>query len=321
MKLGSGFSCFAAFIVCAALVKPVQDRLESRLAPPGQEPDLLYFSSPAVVKKMALGYDRLVADFYWMRVIQYYGRRDEADRRPVRYKNLSTLLDITTTLDPDLLDAYRAGSLFLSEADPIGAGQPEQALRLLDKGIRAHPQEWRLWYDKGFIYYLFLKDYRKAGEVWHSASRLASAPHWMEALAAASLSEGGAFETAKALWERQYRESTRADVRENARNHLISFQVARDIWSLELLLEKQRAETGSFPDSLRELVRGEPAKYKIVDPLGSPYQYNAATGAISLSPETKVRYLRVPDSYREAGHPVQSIEITRLTETKPKLPQ
>ena len=61
---------------------------------------------------MALGYDRLLADFYWMRTIQYYGRRDEADKRPVRYKNLPTLLDITTTLDPDLMDAYRVGSRF-----------------------------------------------------------------------------------------------------------------------------------------------------------------------------------------------------------------
>jgi len=298
MKFGTGFSCLAIFIVCAALIKPVQDRLEARLGTPGQEPDLLYFSSPAVVKKMALGYDRIVADFYWMRVIQYYGRRDEADKRPVRYKNLSTLLDITTTLDPDLLDAYRAGSLFLSEADPVGAGQPEEGLKLLDKGIRAHPQEWRLWYDKGFIYYLFLRDYGKAGETWHAASRLASAPHWMEPLAAMSLSKGGAVEIAKVLWERQYRESARADVRENARNHLISFQVARDIWSLELLLEKYRAKTGSFPQTLRELIRGK--ALKIVDPLGAPYQYNPVTGAISLSPETKVRYLQVPDSYREA---------------------
>jgi hypothetical protein len=37
--------------------------------------------SPALVKKMALGFDNLPADFYWMRAIQYYGRRDKADKR------------------------------------------------------------------------------------------------------------------------------------------------------------------------------------------------------------------------------------------------
>src|SRR3974377_2183287 len=118
----------------------------------------LYFGSPAAVKKIALGYDGLVADVYWMGTIQYYGRREEAARRQVRYKNLGRLLDITTTLDPDLLDAYHAGSCFLAEADPVGAGQPYEAIKLLDKGISRHPQEWQLFFDRGFVHFWFTKD-------------------------------------------------------------------------------------------------------------------------------------------------------------------
>jgi hypothetical protein len=293
-----GWFFIGIFLVCAALVKPVQDQLELRLADPGQDPDLLYFSSPSVVKRMALSYDRLIADFYWMRAIQYYGRFDKANRRAVRYKNLPTLLDITTTLDPDLMDAYHVGSVFLGEAEPVGAGQPQEALKLLDKGIRVHPQDWRLRHDKGFVYYWFIKDYRKAGETWQEASRVAGAPHWMEPLAAMALSKGGAIEVAKAMWESQYRESTRADVRDNARNHLISLEVARDLWSLEFLLEKYRKRTGAFPPSL-QWIQAQNGKYRIVDPLGTPYRYNPATGAVSLSPETKVKYLSVPYSYKE----------------------
>ena len=143
--------CYAVCLICAVLIKPVQDSFEARRGDPGPDADLLYFSSPALLKKMALGYDGLLADFYWMRTIQYYGRREEANKRPVRFKNLSTLLEITTTLDTDLLDAYRAGSCFLSEPDPIGAGQPEEAIKLLDRGIPAHPLEWQLSYNKGFV--------------------------------------------------------------------------------------------------------------------------------------------------------------------------
>ena len=297
---GRGGVFFVAFLVCAFLIKPVQDRLESRAGGPFQEPDLLYFSSPSVVKKMALSYNRLFADVYWMRVIQYYGARDKAAKRPIRFKNLATLLDITTTLDPDLMDAYRAGSMFLGEPDPIGAGQPKEALKLLDKGIAAHPKEWRLWYDKGFIYYLYLNDYRSAGEIWRAGGRIADAPPWMEALAAMSFTKGGAIEIAQALWDEQYRNSPRADVRENARNHLISIEVARDIWSLELLLERIRAKANSYPGTLAEAVRGKGEKYRIVDPLGTPYAYNPVTGAVSLSPESKVKYLQVPDSYRKS---------------------
>jgi tetratricopeptide (TPR) repeat protein len=285
-------------LVCAVLVKPVQDRFQSRLGEPEPDPDLLYFSSPAAVKSMALGYDSLFADFYWMRTIQYYGRREEADKRPVRYKNLSTLLDITTTLDPNLEDAYRVGAIFLSDPDPIGAGQPHEALKLLNKGIRANPQNWRLHYDKGFIYYSFLQDYRAAGEAWLAASKLSSAPVWMAGLAAMSMSKGGAVEIALPLWQRQYQESSREDIRENARNHLLSFQVARDLWTLELLLEKFRAATGSYPKDLQELLRGQKRRRATADPSGIPYAYNPRTGAVRLNPESKIQYLQVPETYK-----------------------
>ncbi|HSW40513.1 MAG TPA: hypothetical protein VLL97_13580, partial [Acidobacteriota bacterium] len=248
--------CCATALICAVLILPVQHRMDSRKGEDAREPDLMLFTSPALVKKMALGYESFLADFYWMRTIQYYGRRDKADLRPVRYKNLPLLLDITTTLDPHLLDAYRSGCWFLAEQDPIGAGLPEEALKLLDKGILHNPDEWSLLYDKGFIYYWFLKDYRAAGETWIEASRLPEAPHWMPSLAAMALSRGGSLDIAIALWSQQYRESTRESVRDNARNHLISIRVAQDIWRLETLAREFRETTGRYPENLELLVRG-----------------------------------------------------------------
>jgi tetratricopeptide (TPR) repeat protein len=285
-------------LICAILIKPVQDRLEARLGEPEPGPDLLYFSTPKAVKTMALGYDSLLADFYWMRAIQYYGRREEANKRAVPFKNLYTLFDITTTLDPNLMDAFRTGSAFLAEPKPVGAGQSREALALLDKGIAAHPQEWRLFYDKGFIYYLFLHDYRTAGELFQQASKLPSAPYWMASFAAYALTKGGSVEMAIALWQRQYKESTRADMKENARQHLLSFQVAGNLGTLESLIAKYRKKAGSFPASLQELLRGETRRYATVDPLGTPYQYDPQTGEVKLSPESKIQYKSEADTYK-----------------------
>jgi tetratricopeptide (TPR) repeat protein len=286
-------------LICAVLIKPVQDKFESRLGEPKSELDLLYFSSPKAVKKMALDYDGLLADFYWMRAIQYYGRREEANKRLIPFKNLYTLFDITTTLDPNLMDAYHTGSAFLAEPKPVGAGQPQEALKLLDKGIGVHPQDWRLHYEKGFIHYLFLHDYKTAGEIWLQTSKLSSAPYWMASLAAVSLSKGGSVQIAIALWQQQYRESSRTDMKENARNHLFSFQVAGDLETLKFLIERFRGKTGSFPSSLQELMRGQKRRYTTIDPLGTPYQFNPQTGEVQLSPETKVRYQPVPDNYKK----------------------
>ena len=294
-----GWFFWAAVLAAVFLIKPAQDRIDTRLAPLSAGRDLLYFSSPVVVKKLALGYDPLLADIYWMRAIQYYGRRQEAARRPVRYGNLAALLDITTTLDPDLIDAYRSGASFLSEPDPIGAGQPHEALKLLDKGIALHPLEWRLAFDKGFVYFWFLRDYNKAGRVWLAASRQTGTPPWMEGLAAMALSKSGAVETAKALWQRQYQESTRADVRENARNHLLSIQVDEDLWALEFFIEKYTEKRRVYPRRLQDLVQEGLVRYIPQDPLGAPYQYDPATGAVGLSPASKVRYLTLPYDYRK----------------------
>jgi hypothetical protein len=46
-------------------------------------------------------------------------------------------------------------------------------------------------------------------------------------------------------------------------------------------------------------VRGKKNDYRIIDPLGTPYSYSSATGVVSLSPESKVKYLQVPHSYKD----------------------
>jgi hypothetical protein len=288
------------WLIAVLLIRPVQDRIDTLLAGTAPNQDVLYFGSPVMMEKLSLGYRSFIADIYWMRTIQYYGRREEAARRPVRYKNLAALLDITTTLDPDLVDAYRAGSTFLAEPDPAGAGQPYEAVRLLDKGISRHPQDWRYPFDKGFIYFWFLKDFKTAGEIWLAASRLPNVPAWMQGLAAMSMSKGGAMEAARSLWQRQYQESDRVDVRENALNHLLSIQVAEDLWTLEYLIQKYLQKTGILPWRLGDLVRAGLAKRIPLDPLGMPYQYLPERSEVRLDPHSQIRYLAMPAIYREA---------------------
>jgi len=69
------------------------------------------------------------------------------------------LLEITTTLDPHLIVAYEFGSIFVAQQPPEGAGQPDTAVALVERGIRQNPGEWRLYYHLGFIHYLERHDY------------------------------------------------------------------------------------------------------------------------------------------------------------------
>ena len=295
---------WSACIICllmALLVWPAQHFIETHASSSDEDPDILLFSSPEMMQKMALGYGGLMADFYWMRTIQYYARVENANRRRIRYKNLYTLLDITTTLDPDLMDAYRMGWFFLANDEPIGAGNPEDALRLLDKGFNHHPEAWKLLYDKGFVHYWHTKDFKAAGEIWLQASKIPRAPDWLSGLAAMALSRGGVLEIAMALWQEQYLQSTQENVKKAALDRLLSFQVMRDIWGWEALAETYREKTGSYPQSLDALrsIREPHPEYFLIDPLGTPYKYDRVTGAIFLSADSDINYVEVPDIYKD----------------------
>jgi len=232
--------------------------------------DVLYVSSPKVLKRMSLGYDGLLADIYWTRAVQYFGNKhvEGADT----FKLLAPLLEITTTLDPKLLVAYEFGSNFLTAKPPQGAGMPEQAIALVEEGIRNNPDEWKLYYDLGFIYCLDRKDYRSAADAFDRGSRLPNAHPWMKIMAARAAQEGGDAEMARMLWTTTFETTSSKDIKANAVAHLRALQVDQDVTILESLLARYREQTGYFPASFRELESVGMLKGTPRDPLGVPYK-------------------------------------------------
>src|SRR5947209_3592124 len=59
--------------------------------------DVLLISSPKALKRMSLGYSGVVADLYWTRAVQYFGRAHAEGGNG--YKLLSPILSIATELD------------------------------------------------------------------------------------------------------------------------------------------------------------------------------------------------------------------------------
>src|SRR5687767_1664043 len=98
--------------------------------------ELLYVRSPEAVKRLALSYDSLVADLYWLRAIHHYGSTKRSTDPDKTYHLLYPLLDLTTSLDPLFNAAYQFGAIFLAEPFPGGPGRPDQAVALLQKGIK-----------------------------------------------------------------------------------------------------------------------------------------------------------------------------------------
>lgn len=261
----------------------LQHRIDVQQRELHQERDELVLRSGKVVKALSLEYAPLMAEIYWTRAVQYYG--DKRARHESGFDLLWPLLDLTTTLDPNLLVAYRFGSTFLSEPSPGGAGHPELGIELLERGIRANPEQWRLYEDLGFIYYFELKDYAKASEAFADGSKNPDSLVWMKVMAAKIAAEGESLSTSLFLWNEIYQSTKDPLVKENALKHLHLLQVEVDCKQIDALADEFQKRMGRRPTRVGELLQAGLLNRLPLDPSGYPYVFGP-DGKAALNTES-----------------------------------
>src|SRR5712691_1670930 len=232
--------------------------------------DVLYVSSQKLLKRLSLGYEGLLADIYWTRTVQYFGRKHMAYSD--RYDLLAPLLEITTALDPHLIVAYQFGSSFLAPPPPDGAGMPERAIQLVEYGIRNNPDDWKLYSDLGFIYYMDKKDYAGAAIAFDRGSKVPNAHPFMKIMAAQMAQHAGELETARMLWVTTYQTTEDRQIRANALSHLRALRVDEDVNALESAVARYGQQTGHLPPSISVLVAAGILTGIPIDPDGHPYR-------------------------------------------------
>jgi len=250
----------------------LQRKIDAQRAALNQEQDDILIHSGKLMKVVSLEYAPLMADIYWTRVVQYYGNKHV--RGQANLELLWPLLDITTTLDPELLIAYRFGAVFLSQPAPSGAGRPDLAVKLLQRGIQANPDYWRLYEDLGFVYYFDMKDYQKASEAFLEGSKKSDAQVWMKVMAAKIATEGASYETSVFLWKDIYETSKDAEIKQNAQMHLKLLRVQEDCKHLDALAEEYAKRNGRRPARMSELVQAGLLRGIPVDPDGFAYEFS-----------------------------------------------
>jgi hypothetical protein len=275
----------ALLVLALAATLPLRRKMAAESAVSASTPDLLYVTSGETLRRLCLGYNGLLADLYWTRAVQYFGRQKL--RRATEFNALGPLLTVATRLDPQLLIAYRFGAVFLAEKPPAGAGQPLEALALLRRGIVANPDYWRLWQDLGFIEYWDLHDYPAAARAFEIGSERPGAELWMKTLAATVAAKGGRLATSQALWSEIYRQAQNESIRASAREHLEALRAQEEINHLDILLAEYRKSQGRAAVSLTDLVRAGMLPAVPVDPSGVPYAVGR-DGRAAVSPQSGV---------------------------------
>lgn len=272
----AGLACAAALTRWSEAHRTAQNMLTTD--------DALYVT-PETARRMSLGFNGLIADWYWMRTLQYVGRKAIAhgtalqldDLSPLALKQLAPLLDHATTLDPQFMAAYEYGAVVLPTVDM------EAAIRLINKGIRDNPQAWRLRHHLGYIYWQRGR-FDEAAAAYEEGARVAGAPAWMRVMSAQMELNGGSREMAHNIYRRMYTEADDEQVKQLAFKRLLQVDSLDERDLLRKVLETYRSKAGRCPHDWREasallvnstLTSGARIKIdatgKPLDPTGVPY--------------------------------------------------
>ncbi len=256
---------------------------DARYAPAIAPERMLYLNSGQVAGRVMLTFDALAADVYWIRAIQHYGRDRKSNWIVGRFELLHPLLELTTSLDPRFSTAYRFGAIFLAMAPPDGPGRPDQAIALLEKGLRASPDRWQYAHDIGFVHYWHTGDFAAAADWFEAAARMPSAPAWIGPLAALTKVQGGDRNAGRRMLQ-ELLESPEGYIRQVAERGLLQLQALEGIDLLQQLVDKYHQQTGSYPKALFDLTKAGLLPGIPVDPARIPFAYDPASHVVSLNP-------------------------------------
>lgn len=282
-----GMTCAALMVRRIDTLRPPED--------PNAIDESLYLDGKTV-RRISLSFNGLAADWYWMRSLQYVGRKilnskdDVAldDLGLLNLKLLAPLLDTATTLDPEFLDPYEYAAIVLP------AINVNEAIRITKKGIEANPNAWRLYHQLGYIYWQ-QHDYQAASEIYGRGAQIAGAPPWMEAMKAKMSADGGSRSTAREIYTGMYEQSTDDKVRDMAHKRLMQIDSLDQRDNLRKLFAVYQARTGKCPNTWKEI---EPVFRALriavdtsgapLDPSGAPYVLRAGACEVDLGPNSEV---------------------------------
>ena len=280
-------------MACAALLVQRIDTLR-----PPEDPNAIdesLYVNGKTARRISLGFNGLAADWYWMRSLQYVGRKIINDNDVsidnlglLNLKLLAPLLDTATTLDPEFLDPYEYAAIVLP------AINVDDAIRITQKGIDANPNAWRLYHHLGYIYWQ-QHNYQAASEIYGRGARIEGAPPWMEAMKAKMAADGGSRNTAREIYTRMYEQSADEKVRDMARKRLLQLDSLDQRDALRKLFVAYQTRTGRCPNSWKEI---EPVfrAFRIavdasgapLDPSGVPYVLRAGACEVDLDPKSEI---------------------------------
>ncbi len=272
-------------VLLAAGTHRINVSLEGHLVEAEEPWDVGTLPDGNALRVFSLGFDRLIADLYWLRTVNYLGHEKvHAAGFPHVYK----LGELVTDIDPTFKTAYSVMHSALTVLRP----DYERAVTLLEKGVK-HIDWWKLHFLLGYTLYADLGEYERAAKHIQRATELPGGPTYLPLLASRLLANAGDPDTAIAFVAARIQETAHEETKERLRQRLRDLVIQRDLGRLNAAIERYRAARGAPPGHLNELLVGGFASLLPRDPEGNPYRIEDGKAITDLEHDTLEVHRRV----------------------------
>ncbi len=268
---------FSFLVLIVLLQRTLDVRIDASAA---KIEDLSQLPRGEYLKPALLGYHNLGADLLWLRLLQVWGKKKNADNE---YEWMYHALDVITTLDPRYAYAYYVGGVALTSY----ANRPDLSNRLLEKGHHENPDEWNLPFLLGYNHYFALGNATKGAEYIGRAARTPGAPDFLPGLATRMHAEAGNPDVALQFLEALWKENPDLVVREKLETRAKEVIIERDLRMLERAIEQYRKQHLVFPKTLTDLASSGYLDRVPTEPFGGSYLFDAQTGHVTSSTHPK----------------------------------
>ncbi len=242
-----------------------------------------------VARALTFGFRPLLADLTLLQAIQLLPQRNSnqpeaesasLDRRLVR------LLEYSVEVDPSFAGAYHFAAAALPHETKDGrVFGVIDAVRILQRGLRERPDDWRMGFLLGFLQSYYLHEFAAAAHSFSVAAARPDAPAFLALLATRLAAQEGDLQLATSLAEAMLGQATEEETRKTWQDRVAALHMERDLRAIEEAVRRYREEKGRTPRSVQALVAAGLLPSAPREPHGGRYVIEADGTARSTASE------------------------------------
>jgi hypothetical protein len=231
----------------------------------------------------------LLTDYLWIQLLQSIGKAwTEAE-----YRDIYAYADLTSDLDPRFYLVYTFSGLSITynrgRDHWVNVGE---SLAILEKGLRAFPDDLRLKLYRAYTTINYAKDYVRGAELLADAARDPRAPSFLSRLATRLYAQSGRFDAAIAMATELRDTAPDPETRAFFDHRLKQVELERVLQDVDAACTRFHERAGSGRCELSALLAAGELHTYPGEPLGGRIYFDESGRARSTSEERRLEIFR-----------------------------